>query len=1302
MPAQIGSKTVDGSLSDWDGVSPLFRSADPGQFALWGETDDTGAILAVGGSLPVGGTTTFWLDTDLNPATGYRIWGFAGGAEYNVEIGADGSATLYSGGPGQTFVADLEVARSADKTALEIALPRDVLPFGTQLRVLADVNNTVFLPNDYSNISLIAGPADIAPVPPVAAGEITLDGDLGDWAGTDPLFTAAGGETIRGTVSGGSLAIALEAPVRIGGSTTVWLDTDLDRGTGFQIFGFTGGAEYNVEIASDGSAALYTGGAGQTFVADLDVRMNADGTVAEIAVPTGLAGIGDAVRFYADINNQVFLPNDFANVDLVAGTVSAPEQPTGPVPFGTYTIDGAIGDFGADELLFTAGNGARLYGDVIAEGGVFAVSAPGGVGATTTIWLDTDLDRATGYQVFGSTVGAEYNIEIGADGSAALYQGGAGQTLVAPLDARSSADGTTIEVALPRGLAALGDEVRVFADVNNQTFLPGDYATGNLIAGTPALPATAPDLRVGIVYSETTAQNWFNLTNYGQLVMSAQNQAMQAGIPFDLLGEADLTDAAKLAQYDALVFPGFANVPAADVDAIARALDIAARAGTGLIAAGNFMTNDETGAALPGNSYARMQALLGVTLDGFGTTQGIDVIARGGANPILDDYVAGATVDSYETLTAYQHFRDVTGSGEVLFDQRATLNGVTTTEEAAIATTVNGGRNVHFATDAVIGNSNILHEAIDWVAKDDAGTADVGLSLSRNESLFYSRNDMDLSQEYYDVVVQNPGVYDVLLPILEDWKARYDFVGSYYVNVGANPPDLQTDWTISRPYYQRLLDMGNEIGSHSYTHPDDTNLLMPDNAAILDLAARVVPGAAGSVLPWQLTVVEQALLANSFRFQFETSKLMIEQQLGIDVTGAAVPGAPESLATSREIIRFYDYMSGGYAGEGAGYPGAFGYLTPDLQDSVYLAPNMSFDFSLIQFQNRTPAEALAIWNAEFTDIVTNGETPIVAFPWHDYGPTEWSFDNQASQYTYAMFEEFIARADAAGTEFVTGEDLAQRIATFEDSALTVSRAGDVITATVDAAGPATGRFALNVGEQVSSVANWYAWDGEKVFLDRDGGTFEVAVGEPVADVTRLSALPDRAELISVSGDGRALRATFEGAGTASIELGPDWGRDNVVIRGVDGGTNWTGTGLDVILTGATTSLSVDYVGKNTRGTSAAEVMIGGSEGDLLAGRGGADVMVGGAGADDFVFRPGTRGATVLDFEPNSDDLIFEYSLYSGYHPWIREIDLVNSFVDYDGGTRLMAGNDVVLTLEGVSRAQLDTLDVDIDFTFFLS
>ena len=54
--------------------------------------------------------------------------------------------------------------------------------------------------------------------------------------------------------------------------------------------------------------------------------------------------------------------------------------------------------------------------------------------------------------------------------------------------------------------------------------------------------------------------------------MAAQNQAMQAGISFDLLTEADLTDLAKLANYDALVFPSFTNVQAADVAAITNTL----------------------------------------------------------------------------------------------------------------------------------------------------------------------------------------------------------------------------------------------------------------------------------------------------------------------------------------------------------------------------------------------------------------------------------------------------------------------------------------------------------------------------------------------------------------------------------------------------------------------------------------------------------------------------------------------------------------------------------------------------------
>ena len=87
-----------------------------------------------------------------------------------------------------------------------------------------------------------------------------------------------------------------------------------------------------------------------------------------------------------------------------------------------------------------------------------------------------------------------------------------------------------------------------------------------------------------------------------------------AGVPFDILTEDDLTNLAKLVNYDTLIFPSFANVPAAKLAAIQDTLTTATQHyDVGLIAAGNFMTNDETGAALPGDSYARMKSLLGVS-----------------------------------------------------------------------------------------------------------------------------------------------------------------------------------------------------------------------------------------------------------------------------------------------------------------------------------------------------------------------------------------------------------------------------------------------------------------------------------------------------------------------------------------------------------------------------------------------------------------------------------------------------------------------------------------------------------------
>ena len=66
-----------------------------------------------------------------------------------------------------------------------------------------------------------------------------------------------------------------------------------------------------------------------------------------------------------------------------------------------------------------------------------------------------------------------------------------------------------------------------------------------------------------------------------------------------------------------------------------------------------------------------------------------------------------------------------------------------------------------------------------------------------------------------------PGIYDKLIPILQQWNQQYDFVGSYYINIGETPnatDPTTTDWAKSLPYYKAIQAMGSEIGNHSYTH----------------------------------------------------------------------------------------------------------------------------------------------------------------------------------------------------------------------------------------------------------------------------------------------------------------------------------------------------------------------------------------------------------------------------------------------------------------------------------------------------
>ncbi|CAN7360536.1 M10 family metallopeptidase C-terminal domain-containing protein [Devosia sp. LjRoot3] len=1149
----------DGLLTEWTVDQRLDNV--PGKtvagYELYGKVADESFVFGLKSALPIGPNTTFWLNTDNNTATGYQIWGFAGGAEFNVNIGADGVARLYSGADGQTLVATLDYKIASGGLSMEFSVPKALLgPAVNSVVILADINNSVFLPPSYSSGGYVLTTPVVVPPGP-------YDGLLTEWTAAQRLDTGAGvvaGYELYGTVSEDKFVFALKSAVAIGQNTTFWLNTDANVATGHQIFGFAGGAEFNVNIGADGVARLYSGADGQTLVGQIDHKVAPDGMSMEFAVPRSLIGASvTAITLLADVNNSVFLPTTYANggYTLVDPASIPPSQ-----------FDGVLTEWTASQRLetpMTTVDGHEFYGQYSDGQFTFGFKSAVAIGPNTTFWLNTDGNAATGTQVFGFAGGAEFNVNIGSDGVARLYSGTAGQTLVGTIDYKLGPDGKTIEFAVPKTMiGAAVTSVSILADVNDSVFLPANYLSPAYTVYDPAsLPAvTDTGNKIAIVFSQTTANNYFSPMAYTQLVMAAQSQAMAAGIPFDLVSETDLADLSKMVNYDAIVFPSFRNVPAnhqAIYDVLTK---LVYQYDVSLIAAGDFMTNDAANASLPNNAYERMQTLFGLNRTGGESGVTVNIEATPTGHAITEGYGANGAIHTY-TGAATSYFSAANpnaGSVSVIAEQ--VVNGTT---HGAVLGTVTGSRNVHFSTDALLGDLNLLGQAIDWVNEEVAGPT-VSLNMTRNTSLFASRNDMDQSQESFDV---DGGIYDAMLPFLQQWKTDYNFVGSYYVNVGFNPPDQETNWLISSQYYDAMRAMGNEIGSHSYTHPEDTNFLLPNvlTQALLDqriaqYAARPGgPGVIGEALatmtlaqvnaklaqvlaapnPSALDATSKAFLEATYTFQFATARAVLEANLGYSVGGAAVPGMPEQLLPAQQIIQYYDYLSGGASMLGAGYPGAIGYLAPGADGQVYIAPNMSFDFTLMGWLGLTVEQAEAKWAAEWAQLTANSDMPIVVWPWHDYGVTAWSLDEgQTSPYTAAMFTNFIAAAHAAGTEFVTLADLAARIKAFERTDFGFSVAGDVITMHATPQQGQLGTFALNLddlaGKVIKSVTNWYAYDADSVFLDADGGTFTVQLGTSVDDVTHITSIGSRAQLVSLTGDGTNLDFTIAGEGRITVDL----------------------------------------------------------------------------------------------------------------------------------------------------------------------
>jgi len=819
--------------------------------------------------------------------------------------------------------------------------------------------------------------------------------------------------------------------------------------------------------------------------------------------------------------------------------------------YGDITIDGDLSEWKITDRVNipknvppTLANDKILYArysDTPEPTYIFALKSPVEIGADTTFWLNTDKNENTGYKIWGTYGGEEFYVNIYTDGKPYLYDGEPFGTYIGEIeDYAYNDDKSVLEFAIPASMIEYPQEgVNLLVDINDQIFLPQYYSEGEYeISNDPVTLPQRSDFskRVAIVYSETTKNHFFDVNlpiqkAYSQLFMAMQYQCMMAGIPFDLLTEDDLTDVTNIKDYDALIFPYFAYVPESKFDEIYNTLFLAQYYyHIPIITAGDFMTNYDDGSPVEGDAYGHMKQLLGIgRVDGDGPVS-ITLKAADTSNPAMKDYASKETIIRYDYNHWYNYFEPVSYESKVQpTDTLATqtVSGDKAGTYDAVLAVTTGARNVHFSTIEYMGDTNLLWSILQWSVYGDEEP--VALKMGRFKNLFISRNDMDQSQEIDEV----EKVDGALLYLLEDWKSKYNFVGSYFINIGNNPPDQQTDWSYSEPLYRAYIDLGNEIGTHSYTHPHDTNVLSDEE----------------------------------IRFEFDESMDIIAAHLNPtwrdeSVRGGAVPGAPESLDTALKIMQYLDYLTGGYSGVGAGYPGAFGYLTP-YTTKVYFSPNMSFDFTLIEYGvpvwneetqswdhiPLTPDEAEQYWQDEYHSITKHASLPIIHWPWHDYGPTTGV--TEEGKYSLEMFENLIKTAYYDDSEFLTSIDAAFRIESFKNSSVSVERVSQD-TIEIEVNGYDLGKFALNLnteGKVISSVDGWYAYNENSVFLDEDGGTFRVNLGTSPQSVTHITSLPMRASLIWLEGDGRNLSFQFKGEGKVIVSLAGN--KENYTVTGAD-------------------------------------------------------------------------------------------------------------------------------------------------------
>lgn len=151
---------------------------------------------------------------------------------------------------------------------------------------------------------------------------VPADGKLRDWTASERIhYSDASGYNLYGQAQSEDHYFALVELIVVGANTTFWFNTGRNTATEHQIFDFAGGAECNVNIKGDGTAALYNSGADQTLVFDnLPIAYSADHKSIEFASSKTAIGSPGIISTLYDFNDAVFTPSSYSAQPYIAMT----------------------------------------------------------------------------------------------------------------------------------------------------------------------------------------------------------------------------------------------------------------------------------------------------------------------------------------------------------------------------------------------------------------------------------------------------------------------------------------------------------------------------------------------------------------------------------------------------------------------------------------------------------------------------------------------------------------------------------------------------------------------------------------------------------------------------------------------------------------------------------------------------------------------------------------------------------------------------------------------------------------------